>query len=432
MSENDCARSAWINELNMEDGGLDKVVVSEFPSTNGDVFHCDYLIIGAGMTGSSLAYHISRQGSNKTCCVVDARHISGGASGRNGGISHPRPDRPFEMRTAAALKHFISTEMGGLERACYREGLGANLFAESNAQGDGAETENPNFFDPTVEMHAKEGAFPGFGSKDGNVASFWPAKVVHGLARSATQGGCPAIFVNNCRVLTIDEDNDDDDEDKAAEGEGAKVRVTTSLGSITARMVIVATNAWTGQQLLPQLKPYFKAVSNTVLCSKSPVPEHLRWGEVVSACSGEGAEEVYATLRHDGRLIVGGFRARQSDYGSEFDATDGGNAEEAPTAAIRGWLEKCFPSLFQAVEDSGGFEYAWKGLIGNTVDSVPLAGDVPGHRRVKVCAGFNGHGMPRCFGLARVLVQELEGAENIHAVDQAYLDMCRVSRFDAD
>jgi glycine/D-amino acid oxidase-like deaminating enzyme len=86
--------------------------------------------------------------------------------------------------------------------------------------------------------------------------------------------------------------------------------------------------------------------------------------------------------------------------------------------------------MYTALDAGGGFEYEWKGLICNTKDGLPLAGPVPGGGgRLQLCAGFNGHGMPRCFGLARALLQQLEGDDSVHPVDGAYLRACRVDRF---
>ena len=139
----------------------------------------DYCVVGAGMTGCSFAYHASKL-SGKTCVVLEAREVAGGASGRNGGISHPHqagPDSDFEQRTAASLKHFIEGEMGGAARACYQEGLGANLYPEPLTESSTTLPPLPErCFDPAQEMGARAHAFA-YGVKDPNVASFWPAKV---------------------------------------------------------------------------------------------------------------------------------------------------------------------------------------------------------------------------------------------------------------
>ena len=88
--------SPWLSELS---AATDSVASKDtLPS------HADVVIIGAGMTGCSLAYHLvntsppGKQAHPDSIVCIDGRGISGGASGRNGGIMWPCTDEPFEMR----------------------------------------------------------------------------------------------------------------------------------------------------------------------------------------------------------------------------------------------------------------------------------------------------------------------------------------------
>ena len=45
----------------------------------------DIVIIGAGIMGLSIAYHLAKNHRQKNIVVVDASYLCGGASGRNGG-----------------------------------------------------------------------------------------------------------------------------------------------------------------------------------------------------------------------------------------------------------------------------------------------------------------------------------------------------------
>ena len=71
----------------------------------------DIAIIGAGMTGSALAYWLSvlAPGSEqKSIAILDARGVAGGATGRNGGHLWPNPASDFEAEQTAELLKFIS------------------------------------------------------------------------------------------------------------------------------------------------------------------------------------------------------------------------------------------------------------------------------------------------------------------------------------
>lgn len=98
--------SPWLNELTAAADG----VASE--ATLPD--YADVVIVGAGMTGCSLAYHLCTMAAGETgeddllrggasvgiksVVCIDGRCVAGGASGRNGGIMWPCTDEPFEMR----------------------------------------------------------------------------------------------------------------------------------------------------------------------------------------------------------------------------------------------------------------------------------------------------------------------------------------------
>ena len=92
------ATSAWLCDLGHP---VDEPSRNTLPQSSGP---WEYVIIGAGMSGASLALHLAQsRGDQKTvdgnfCIVLEAREVSGGASGRNGGICHPRPDSAFEEK----------------------------------------------------------------------------------------------------------------------------------------------------------------------------------------------------------------------------------------------------------------------------------------------------------------------------------------------
>ena len=101
--------SAWLSGLDPTEDAVETVTQGQLPD------RCDVAIVGAGMTGASLAYHLSNGGSSGSnggnglsVVVLDARCVSGGASGRNGGILWPDSDEPFELKTAAELRAFVA------------------------------------------------------------------------------------------------------------------------------------------------------------------------------------------------------------------------------------------------------------------------------------------------------------------------------------
>ncbi|HRI70729.1 MAG TPA: FAD-binding oxidoreductase, partial [Polyangium sp.] len=61
-------------------------VAPEFPRLQGDIT-ADVVIIGAGFTGMSTAYHLARRFPDKRIVMLEARQVGNGASGRSGGMA---------------------------------------------------------------------------------------------------------------------------------------------------------------------------------------------------------------------------------------------------------------------------------------------------------------------------------------------------------
>jgi glycine/D-amino acid oxidase-like deaminating enzyme len=54
----------------------------------------DIVVVGAGISGASVCYHLSKLDPTKVVVMIDPRGIAGGATGRNGGLLWPSlPDR---------------------------------------------------------------------------------------------------------------------------------------------------------------------------------------------------------------------------------------------------------------------------------------------------------------------------------------------------
>lgn len=92
---------------------------------------CDVLVIGGGFTGVATAYHILNDPSTTPSVVLlEARQLTTGATGRNGG--HVKPDKYFGFsrymdlygaEAAAELHRFESAQLWEVKELVEREGL---------------------------------------------------------------------------------------------------------------------------------------------------------------------------------------------------------------------------------------------------------------------------------------------------------------------
>ena len=387
----------------------------------------DVAIIGAGMTGCSVAYWLkqlfSKDGEHVT--VLDARGCAGGATGRNGGHLWHNPSSDFECKTVEELLKFVKdvdvdcdlTRRGGaaFERAkpetgvTYYDAAGdpeeafANQWEEDDAlkQWDATECEK------RVQTTAFSGAavYP-------LASSFYPAKITAALLEAAACTYCAPVRVlsistssdGTCQEIRWSQDPTDHSDSVEGGGGGSE-----GTGVLRSKHVVVATNGWAGE-LLPELASHIYPTRNQVIMT-APLPATAEWQVGGFSVDSEvGARELYGIRRPDGRLCFGGARALEP--GAAVGSNDDTSTSEVLGAYLRRFLAEAFPHAIgadgEAGEEALSVEAEWTGVLGFTQDGRPLVGRVPGRPNVFVAAGFNGHGMPQCFGVGKGIAQMIE------------------------
>jgi len=304
--------------------------------------------------------------------VMDARGVSGGASGRNGGIMWPSGEEPFELRTSARLREFCESRGvdghwvgGGGVSLVDKVNLAGREEDDKGSDGDGgdgdggeeAETEaflldGLEALDPVAVLGARPGAFQAVAYKDSRVLSFWPAKVVAGLAEAVTSaaeeaepvqtdfnGSTPSSSSSSssssfaassvaassstfsCRIavasveeiLTFGDGHTKDGSSSSSTRSKRRAQLRTSAGGCVAcSAVVVCTDGWL-PRLVPELGPHFRAATNTVLCSTESVLEPSSTSPIHAL----GRGSVECLVQNDGSDSGGGDR-------SDSGGADGG------------------------------------------------------------------------------------------------------------
>ena len=240
-------RSWWLDHSG---GALDGAALGEaaLPAT------ANVVVVGAGMTGCSVAYWLGASGIDDVV-VVDSRGVSAGATGRNGGHLWPAADSEFERETAASLLRFIEEHAVDCD---LQRGGAVSLTRHTDTVTDTGTGQDP---DPGCPRHpqgqhwdaAKCKAALGTSAFSSGVyseeaAQFFPAKVTAALLAAS-----PARLFAPVEVVGI-----------ASEAAG-QIVVTTSTGRrVVAAAVVVATNGWT-PALLPELAGVMYPVRNHVI-----------------------------------------------------------------------------------------------------------------------------------------------------------------------
>lgn len=371
-----------------------------YSQAKGDIV-ADVAIVGAGYTGVSAALHLSQAGQKVV--VVEASEPGWGASGRNGGqiiagLKHD-PDK-LEAKFGQALGTAITRTIGGAADLVFdlidthgidcharRSGWiqGAHgvrgfdeivtpRFRQWHARGVGASLLDRQAM-ATMTGSSPDAYHGGWFDPRGGVLQ--PLSYARGLAAAAMSQG--ATILANAPVLRLNST------DKGW-------TLDLGQGSVRARQVILATNAYTGdlwpglrQTVIPVTSfqiathPLAPAVRNTILPGGQGVADTRRL-------------LLYFRLDHEGRLIMGG-RSPVDDNPTMNDAK-----------TLKAALARIFP---QAA--GSPIEFVWSGKVAITKDTMPhihiLA---PG---LFTALGCNGRGVATCTATGKLLSSLATGTE---------------------
>ncbi|KAJ5392956.1 hypothetical protein N7465_011930 [Penicillium sp. CMV-2018d] len=393
---------------------------------------CDIVVIGAGYAGASIVHHILDQvspGSKPPSIVIlEARQACSGATGRNGG--HMKPDiyngiaglaadhgveaaaevAAFEAKHVAFLKEFIERENIDCDYSVTKA-IDVQLSRSHSATlKEGYEA----LIEKGCEATKKAKYIPGneaekFSGVKGAQACFtydaghiWPYKfVLHLLEKAIAQG---VNLQTHTPVTGMTQSNNSTS--------SYLWTVNTARGSISAKTVVLATNAYTSS-LAPQYKEKIIPVRGT--CSRIIVPTGTAAPRLTNTYTLRWNNWNYDYLipRADGSIVVGGARpAFINDLGSWYNVSDDSLVLEP---AVRYW-DNYMQRNFIGWENSHAYtDRVWTGIMGYSSDGLPHVGHVPGQKDQYIIAGFTGHGMPQIFlaaeGLAKMVLEDIDFAQ---------------------
>jgi glycine/D-amino acid oxidase-like deaminating enzyme len=372
----------WVEEHPRPQG-----ITSELPSET------DVLIVGSGLTGLSAALRLARGG--RTVVVVDAGEIASGASSMNGGMVSPDikagiqvifsehgPELGREMWEATVRSVDIVSDLAAgesIDAQIVRGGmaaLGVGEGAQSKFEKSVAWYRENVGVDWEVLGPDRVGEI--VGGNHFTTALFepeglgiQPARFVFGLAERAAGAG--ASLVPNCMAT-------------AFEPGGAGFQVTTSIGTVRAGDVILATNGYTTAEPSPELARRVVPVGSYII-----VTEPL--GERAAAVFPRGSMAYtkkrllnYMRRTPDDRILIGGRRNLHPGLDLEESAAD---------------LQRQLLGYFPDLEDVA-ITHVWGGKLAVPFDLVPHMGRIDG---AWYALGYAGHGV----GLSTLMGHELAG-----------------------
>ncbi|PZP51694.1 MAG: FAD-dependent oxidoreductase [Agrobacterium fabrum] len=356
----------------------------------------DVVVVGGGFTGQSAALHLAERGVGVV--LLEAREIGFGGAGRNVGLINggmwvmPKElpgvlgetygERLLDLLGNAPLlvrelveKHEIACEIeknGTLHCAVGEKGL-----TEIRERCDQWAARGAPVRVLDADETARRTGSTGYAGAlfDSRAGTLQPLAYVGGLAVAAQKAGA-RLHTASPVVST--------------ERSGEKWLVKTPQGSVTAKWIVVATEAYsTGPWQIVRDEqiylPYFNFATR-------PLGDNLQKSILPGREGCWDTKEILSSFRMDkaGRLIFGSVGALRG----------------AGAAIHRAWAKRSLKRLFPQLGDTE-FECEWYGQIGMTDNAVPrfhsFADNVIGF------SGYNGRGIAPGTAFGKVIARHILG-----------------------
>lgn len=370
----------------------------------------DLVVIGGGLTGLWAALQAVLDEPGRDVVLLEARQVAFGASGRNGGfvaeslthgLAHGATRWPQDLPTLLRLGRENIAETATVLRD---EGIDAQL----QLCGKSVVAVRPHqvaALEESLRLHQEHGEDAEL--LDGPTARADVASPTYLAALRVRSGGGlvdPALLCWGLRAAALRHGVRIFEQTPVTSlhRRDGVVRVETSRGSVDARQVLLATNAY--EPLLRRLRSFVVPVYDHVLVTEPLSTAQLAslgWAER-QGMTDAGNQFHYYRLTPDDRILWGGYDANYY-FGSRRDA-----ALEQRDSSHR-LLARHFFETFPQLADVS-FTHRWAGLIDTTSRFTAMFGTARGGR-VAYAMGFTGLGVGSSRFGARVALDLLAGRD---------------------
>ncbi|KAF4964250.1 hypothetical protein FSARC_7804 [Fusarium sarcochroum] len=414
----------------------------------------DVVIIGSGITGIGATHCLLNHpdGTHLKVTMLEARTATSGATGRNGGHLVSDSDSLFpalvkgvglELATETVrfseanirrLKALVS-QLDPVDREAveYRTLTTATAFTD---QG---------FFDQAVnDIRQLLKAIPDgeikykvFDKEDSarifnftnvagvvaqtGVAALWPYRLLTAVLASLIKDFPDRFSLEtNTPVLSVDMEKDISEKHPYA--------IRTPRGLVRAKHVIHCTNGYSGH-LIPGLVGGLYPLRGTMSTQKMGpnfpnLGDKMSWSQVshgtYDAKTGHINLGLYYAQQNakTGVMFLGGESQKLSTL---LTSDDSNVAEEAGKSLL-----SAAPKIWNDASPAKALE-VWSGIMGFTADGMPLVGSLPQTVTGRtgngewIAAGFNGHGMDKCWLSGEAIARMVLGEKDVPGFPKAYL-----------
>jgi glycine/D-amino acid oxidase-like deaminating enzyme len=178
--------------------------------------------------------------------------------------------------------------------------------------------------------------------------------------------------------------------------EGGGHRLVTATGAIKAKRVIVASNGWMPEEIIPELAGRTLPLLSNIIATRPMTAEELarqNWRTVAPA-SNTRSLLAYLRMTPDKRLLFGGR--------GDTTGTDAGG--RAMKRSLERYMARLFPGF-----DGMPITHSWRGFIAATMRLTPAVGELPDDKSISYAFGCHGNGVAFMTWAGRELAHRIAG-----------------------
>lgn len=367
------------------------------PPFAGDAV-ADLVVIGAGFTGMSTAWHASAAFPDRRIVVLEARKVANGASGRTAGmvLNWINGVGTHDPETTRRVWRCTLDGIDGLERLVHE--LGGVRWRRDGSLEVVTDPARAEAAHQRVERLRSWGLPLQWLDRD-TLRRQLALEGVAGATLDPTAGQINGVDLLRAMVPPLRARGVAVHEDSPVVRieEGETITVTTPEGRLRTRAIVLATNGYT-----PRLGYFRSAIVplHSHIVATAPLDEEA-WARLGWRAWSGFADDLdriaYAARMADGRLLFGGGSNAAYDYGYGGRTRWDGPAERwvgAVTAKLHGYL----PGLAEVP-----VTHRWSGTLGLTLNRKPSMGVRGRWKNVYYALGYSGHGVVLANLAGRVL-----------------------------
>jgi len=378
------------------------------PSLSG-VHEADVVVIGGGFTGLAAAYFIKQRFPGRRVIVLEGEFVGYGSSGRNAGMGttllghNILPVKKAQGTERTAHLHRLALQSISLLDELIEE-HGINCDYEKKGLLVMAESEKEiGLLEKKARAYDEIGARMTWLDRDEARARFGGPDVKAALYSSDDRALNPAKFVRGMKTVVERLGVEVYEHTRCTHIEpGALIALNTSESRVTARDIVIATNAYGNPLSLFRYRVLPFHVYNIVTepLSQSQL-DNFGWSGRENVL---GMKYLFWVIRltADNRVLF-----NDSDALYFYDIDHDYSYRPKEHRRHYNLLVRKFPFL-KGIKVS----HQWGGRIGMTLDFLPSVGCRGRHQNIYYSVGYNGHGLAFAQLAGRMLAELMAGKKS--------------------